>query len=172
MTNSLREPKVEAILTRMFEQAELDETRRVPVTGPLTAQERADALAEVYLPISADGGRLLYSLVRAAQVAAAKATFGEAGLDGVITVLEGDARETLAGLSGAVGFVLLDGWKDLCLPVLRALEPRLLPGTLVIGDDVNLESLAPYLAYVRDPATGYESVTFPVEDGMEVSCRV
>jgi|ERR1700678_813105 predicted O-methyltransferase YrrM len=211
MTNSLREPKVEAILTRMFEQADLDETRRVPVTGPLTAQERADALAEVYLPISADGGRLLYSLVRAAQpeivvefgmsfgistlflaaavrdngtghvfttelsaakVAAAKATFGEAGLDGVITVLEGDARETLAGLSGAVGFVLLDGWKDLCLPVLRVLEPRLLPGTLVIGDDVNLESLAPYLAYVRDPANGYESVTFPVEDGMEVSCRV
>jgi hypothetical protein len=29
--------------------------------------------------------------------------------------------------------VLLDGWKDLCLPVLRALEPKLAPGGAEIG---------------------------------------
>jgi hypothetical protein len=27
-----------------------------------------------------------------------------------------------------------------------------------------------YLGYVRDPASGYVSVTFPVEDGIEISC--
>jgi predicted O-methyltransferase YrrM len=107
-----------------------------------------------------------------AKITAAKGTFARAGLDDLITVLEGDALETLADLDGTVGFVLLDGWKDMCLPVLRLLEPRLEPGTLVIADDVNLPNLAPYLEYVRDPANGYESVTFPVADGMEVSCRV
>ncbi|WP_406209440.1 hypothetical protein OH807_38780 [Kitasatospora sp. NBC_01560] len=27
-------------------------------------------------------------------------------------------------------------------------------------------------AHVRDPRNGYQSVTFPVEDGMEISCRL
>jgi hypothetical protein len=31
--------------------------------------------------------------------------------------------------------------------------------------------MASYLSYVRDPAHGYVSVDFPVEDGMEISCR-
>jgi hypothetical protein len=30
--------------------------------------------------------------------------------------------------------------------------------------------MADYLAYIRDPANGYVTVAFPVEDGMEVSC--
>jgi hypothetical protein len=31
--------------------------------------------------------------------------------------------------------------------------------------------MADYLAYVRDPAHGYVTIDFPVEDGMEISCR-
>ncbi|MEK8171963.1 class I SAM-dependent methyltransferase [Streptomyces sp. M19] len=127
-----------------------------------TAQEQADAAAEIYMPISAEAGRLLYNLVRATRpatvvefgtsygistlhlaaavrdngtgrvvstelsahkAATARRTFAETGLDDLITVLEGDARETLAALEGPVDFILLDGWKDLCLPVLKLLEP-------------------------------------------------
>ena len=29
-----------------------------------------------------------------------------------------------------------------------------------------------YLSYVRDPAHGYLSVSFPESDGLEISCRV
>ena len=68
--------------------------------------------------------------------------------------------------------MLLDGWKDLYTPVLRALEPRLARGALVIADDTSFDSVKPYLEYVRDLANGYEGVTFPVEDGMEISCRL
>jgi predicted O-methyltransferase YrrM len=88
-----------------------------------------------------------------------------------VTVLAGDALETLAAVQGPVGLVFLDGWKDLCLPVLRLLEPRLAPGALVVADDVDSHaSMADYLAYVRDPANGYVTIAFPVEDGLEVSC--
>jgi predicted O-methyltransferase YrrM len=79
--------------------------------------------------------------------------------------------ETLEAIPGPIGLVLLDGWKDLCLPVLRLLEPRLAPGALVVADDITLPSMAGYLDYVHDPASGYVSVAFPVEDGMEISCR-
>ncbi|MEV6007061.1 class I SAM-dependent methyltransferase [Streptomyces sp. NPDC051976] len=217
-TNTLEDPRVASALDRMFRHAEQDEatSRRVRAAwpqgfSPLSPQEQADAKAEVYMPISAQGGRLLYNLIRAgrpatvvefgtsygistlhlaaavrdngtgrvistelsaAKTAAARRTFAETGLDDLITVLEGDARDTLADLAGSADFVLLDGWKDLCLPVLRLLEPRLAPGTLVVADDVDLEDLAPYLDYVRDPRNGYQSVTFPVEDGMEISCRL
>lgn len=41
-----------------------------------------------------------------------------------------------------------------------------------MADDVDLSSLQSYLEYMRTPANGYQSVTFPVEDGMEISCRL
>ncbi|MEU6092757.1 class I SAM-dependent methyltransferase [Streptomyces sp. NPDC047085] len=217
-THTLADPRVQAALSRMFERAEQDEAAAARISAelpggfaPLTPQQHADAVAEIYMPISAAGGELLYNLVRAVRpatvvefgmsfgistlylaaalrdngagrvvttelskgkIAAACSTFAETGLDDLITVLEGDARDTLRSLDGPADFVLLDGWKDLCLPVLRLLEPRLQPGTLVVADDIDLSSLRPYLDYVRDPANGYQSVTFPVEDGMEISCRL
>ncbi|MEU1807022.1 class I SAM-dependent methyltransferase [Streptomyces sp. NPDC019937] len=119
-------------------------------------------------------GRVITTEMSKEKIAAARRTFAETGLDDVITVLEGDARQTLAGIEGPLELVLLDGWKDLCLPVLRQLEPRLRPGALVVADDVDQGDgmLRPYLEYVRDPVNGYRCVTFPIEDGMEISCRL
>jgi predicted O-methyltransferase YrrM len=215
--HTLADPRVEAALSRIFAHAAHDDAISARVLTdhgglmPTAPQEHADAAAQIYMPISAAGGQLLYNLVRAVRpatviefgssfgistlhlaaavrdngfgrvvttelnrdkVSAARRTFTETGLADVVTLLEGDARETLARLDSTVDFVLLDGWKDLCLPVLRLLEPRLKPGTLVVADDVDLKSLQPYLTYVRSPVNGYQSVTFPVEDGMEISCRL
>lgn len=100
---------------------------------------------------------------------AAQANLRQAGIGDAVTVLTGDARQTLAGLSGPLRLVLLDGWKDLCLPVLRQLEPALAPGALIAADDNSLASMSSYLEYVRNPANGYITVSFPVEDGMETS---
>ncbi|MGH3394600.1 MAG: O-methyltransferase, partial [Streptosporangiaceae bacterium] len=200
-------------LSRLFAQAARDD--EVASSLPdrearlhQTARERADALQDIYMPVSAEGGRLLYALVRACRpetvvefgtsfgistihLAAAVTDNGsgrvvgtelsnrkaraawenldQAGLSGVVTILDGDALETLASVPGPIGLVLLDGWKDLCLPVLRLLEPRLAAGAVVVGDDSSFPSMASYLAYVRDPGNGFVSVEFPVEDGMEIS---
>ena len=116
-------------------------------------------------------GRVFGTEMSAAKLAAAQANLEEAGLADAVTILGGDARESLADVPGPIGLVLLDGWKDLCLPVLRSLEPRLAPGALVVADDITMATMADYLDYVRDPANGYVSVAFPVEDGMEISCR-
>jgi predicted O-methyltransferase YrrM len=209
MPISLHNPPIRTVLDRLFAAAELDDQQPAPPsTG--TAQEIADARQSEYLPISRQGGELLYSLIRAgrpetvvefgtsygistiylaaavadnsvgrvigtelnaAKVTAARANLYQAGLGGVVTILAGDARETLADIPGPIGLVLLDGWKDLCLPVLRLLEPRLAPGALVVADDITFPAMAGYLDYVRDPANGYVTVAFPVEDGMEISCR-
>jgi predicted O-methyltransferase YrrM len=114
-------------------------------------------------------GRVVTTELNLRKVQAARANLEEAGVAGVVTILPGDARQTLADVPGPVGVVLLDGWKDLTLPVLRLLEPKLAPGALIAADDSSFANMADYLAYVRDPANGYASVSFPVEDGVEIS---
>jgi predicted O-methyltransferase YrrM len=215
MTNSLASPQLTDLLSRLFAAADKDDNH-VPAPPPglsswsqASASQRADALQDCYIPISADAGKLLYNLVRSARpdtvvefgtsfgistiylaaavtdngagrvlgtelsarkVDAARANLAAAGVGAAATILPGDALQTLAELPGAIGLVLLDGWKDLCLPVLRLLEPRLAPGAIVAADDAAHPGLAEYLGYVRDPANGYVTVTFLVADGVEISC--
>jgi predicted O-methyltransferase YrrM len=118
-------------------------------------------------------GRVVTTELSASKIAAAKQTFAETGLADVITILEGDALETLADLDGPIDFVLLDGWKDLYLPVIELLEPRLSAGKLVVADNASAADLQPYLDRVRNPANGYVSFNFLVResDSMEISCR-
>jgi predicted O-methyltransferase YrrM len=219
MTNSLMTVQTDAVLRRLHAAADDQESGRVAVPLPpppdgleswlgAPAAERAEAYQDIYIPISAEAGRLLYALVRAIRpetvvefgtsfgistiylaaavtdngtghvyttelsgkkVAAAQANLAEAGVAEAVTILAGDALHTLADVAGPVGLVLLDGWKELCLPVLRLLEPKLAPGGLVAADDITHAGMAPYLAFIRDPANGYVSVAFPVEDGVEIS---
>jgi predicted O-methyltransferase YrrM len=118
-------------------------------------------------------GRVVTTELSATKIAAAKKTFAETGLDDVITILEGDALTTLESGDGPVDFVLLDGWKDLYLPVIKLLEPRLSTGALIVADNTSAEDTQPYLDRVRNPDNGYVSFNFLVResDSMEVSCR-
>jgi predicted O-methyltransferase YrrM len=218
VTTTLQNARVATALDRMYGEsteqfARLRENRDAfQHIANASAQERADALSEFYLPVTPEAGRLLYALVRAtkpstvvefgmslgisaihlasavrdngagrvvttelsaAKVATARQTFAETGLDDLITVLEGDALTTLADIDGPVEFVLLDGWKELYLPVTQLLEPRLSAGALIVADNTSMDDTRPYLDHVRDPGNGYVSVNFPVREGdsMEISCR-
>jgi predicted O-methyltransferase YrrM len=118
-------------------------------------------------------GRVVTTELSETKIAAAKQTFAETGLDDVITILEGDALITLESLDGAIDFILLDGWKDLYLPVIELLEPRLSTGALVVADNTSAADTQPYLDRVRNPDNGYTSFNFLVRDSdsMEISCR-
>lgn len=119
-------------------------------------------------------GRVVTTELSADKIAAAKRTFAETGLDDLVTILEGDALSTLAALDGPVDLVLLDGWKELYLLVLKLLEPHLPPGALVVADNTEIHDAKPYLDYVRNAENGYVSVSFAAResDSMEISCRV
>jgi predicted O-methyltransferase YrrM len=117
-------------------------------------------------------GRVITTEISDTKIAAAKQTFADTGLDDLITVLEGDALTTLEELDGAVDFVLLDGWKELYLPVIKLLEPKLSPGALVIADNTESADTRTYLDYVHGSESGYVSFNFAVResDSMELSC--
>ncbi len=118
-------------------------------------------------------GRVVTTELSDSKIAAAKQTFAKAGLADEITILEGDALTTLKDLDGPIDFVLLDGWKDLYLPVIELLEPRLTTGALVVADNTSSEGTEPYLDRVRNPDNGYMSFNLLVRDSdsMEISCR-
>jgi len=174
MSNSLAEPAVRTVIDRLFTAAEGDDAllaeiarEHGEVLGSGTARQRAELFGALYIPVSPQSGRLLYSLVRAARPATviefgtsfgiatlhlaaavrdngtgrvlstelnpvkarqARENLAEAGLAGVAEVIAGDALETLVAIAGPVEFVLLDGWKELYLDVLRVIEPHLAPG--------------------------------------------
>jgi predicted O-methyltransferase YrrM len=118
-------------------------------------------------------GRVVTTELSDTKIAAAKQTFAKTGVAEVITILEGDALTTLKDLDGPVDFILLDGWKDLYLPVIELLEPQLSAGALVVADNASAADMEPYLDRVRNPDNGYVSFNFLVRDNdsMEVSCR-
>jgi predicted O-methyltransferase YrrM len=118
------------------------------------------------------GGTVVTTELEPTKAALAAANLRRAGLDDLVDLRVGDARETLAELPDAVDLLLLDGWSELYLPVLEVVEPRLRAGALVIADDTDLfpAVLADYLTHVRD--AGYRSQRLPLGDGLELSCRM
>lgn len=111
-------------------------------------------VSTVYLAAAArdNGGRLVTTEAHPGKCAAVRASLAEAGLDGVTTLLEGDARETLADVDSGIDFVFLDGWKGMYLPVFELLRPKLTDGALIAADNIDHEGARPYAEFVRTSA--------------------
>ncbi len=118
-------------------------------------------------------GSVIATELHSGKAQKARENLRAAGLLDYVNLREGDALETLRDVTGGVTFLFLDGWKRLYLPVLNLLEPALEPGALVVADDLDLfpEIHKPYLAYVRNPGSGYVSVEIPIGDRIELSVR-
>ncbi len=122
----------------------------------------------------AGGGHVVTTELDPTKAERAAHNFRAAGLSDLVDIRVGDAFETLkSGVGGSVDLLLLDGWKEAYLPMLRLLEPQLSPGALVVADDLAIapDALAPYLEYVRQPCNGYVSVELPLGDRIEISLR-
>jgi len=120
------------------------------------------------------GGLVIGSEIQEEKVATARANLEEAGLEGYAEIRAGDARQTLRDPGGAVDLVLLDGLKELYLPMIEILTPHLRQGAVVLADNIRTfrRTLAPYVAHMRDPRNGFHSVTLPLGAGTEYSVRL
>jgi predicted O-methyltransferase YrrM len=119
------------------------------------------------------GGRVIGAEIVPAKIATARANLGAAGLEQLVEIRAGDARQTLRDVGGPVDFALIDGWPgeeqpSLSLEVLRLIAPQLRRGAIVLNDNAERD----YLAFVRDPVNGFRSITLPLKGGTELSVRV
>ncbi len=133
-------------------------------------------ISTVYLAAAArdTGGRVVTTEIEPTKCKVTRDNLCEAGLSDYVDVLEGDALQTLAPAEGERSekdLLFLDGWKDLYLPLLKVVEPRLADHAVIVADNVNLQDARPYLDRVRAPNGGFVSATL-FNGAMEVSCVV
>jgi predicted O-methyltransferase YrrM len=119
------------------------------------------------------GGTVIGSEIVPEKAATARRNLADAGLDEVVDLRLGDARETLRELGGPVDFALIDGWPvrsgpTLARQVMEIVAPQLRIGALVMNDNAEPD----YLDFVRDPATGFRSLSLPIKGSTELSVKV
>jgi len=117
------------------------------------------------------GGRVTSLEVDPAKIERARQNLAAAGVDDIVTIVEGDARQTLATLQGPFDFAFLDAEKELYRDFLEPLVDLLRPGGVLVAD--NVLSHAEELASFREAAESHpdlESVLVPIPRG-ELMCR-
>jgi predicted O-methyltransferase YrrM len=198
---SLERPEVRAVLDRLHGAARGDLRRfplllpRV-VVGFLRGKTFAEAVTpaamrDFYIAVPRGEGEFLYLTARAIaarRVVEFGSSFGISTLylaaavrdngGGVVIGSELEANkqeatvaETLREVPEPVDMVFLDGWKDLYLPVLELLKPRLRVGAVVLADNIHTfrKSLRPYVERMQSPGGGFVSSTLSISDGVEYS---
>jgi len=87
------------------------------------------------LAIRSTGGKLTTHEIDPDRIAMAKANFDRAGVKDLLTLVEGDAHETIKELSGPIDLVLLDAEKEGFVDYLNQLLPKVRVGGLIIAHD-------------------------------------
>jgi predicted O-methyltransferase YrrM len=133
-------------------------------------------ISSVYLAAAMrdNGGHFVGSEIEASKAEVARRNLDEAGLSDFSEVREGDALETFRDLAAPVDLVFLDGWKDLYLPVLDLLKPKLRKCSVVVSDNIYFppgfrKTMARYVAYMHDSRNGFQSTTLRLGAGIEYS---
>ncbi len=95
----------------------------------------------------------------------ARRNVAAAGLEKTVNVVNGDALAVLPKLEGNYDFVYLDALKSDYLKYLKAIEPKLSKGAIVVADNVivSARAMADFLAYIRS-SPDYETATIRASD--------
>ena len=119
------------------------------------------------------GGMVIGTEHEAAKAAAARENFAAAGLAQFIDLREGDLRETLKDVGGAVDFVLLDIWTEMVVPALTLIGPRLREGAVIVADNTasSHRGYEAFFAWLADPANRMRHMTLPFDGGLEMCVR-
>jgi predicted O-methyltransferase YrrM len=87
------------------------------------------------LALRTTGGKLTTLELDTDRIALARANFKRAGVEDLVTLVEGDAHETVKKLSGPIDLVLIDAEKEGFTDYLKQLKPLVRKGGLIIAHD-------------------------------------
>jgi len=79
------------------------------------------------------GGRLTTHEINARRASLARKNFQRAGVEGIVTLVEGDAHKEVPKLKGPIDVVFLDADKEGYIDYLNKLLPLLRPGGLILA---------------------------------------
>jgi len=117
-------------------------------------------------------GTLVTLEIDAEKVRQARANFEEAGMDKRITVVEGDALETLPDVEGPIDFLFLDALKGDYVKYLELAKPKLRKGAIIAAHNAisAKDALGEYFnALDADPTMQTVIVSIEPGDGFAVT---
>ena len=89
------------------------------------------------LALKRTGGRLTTFEINSYRASLARKNFKRAGVDGMVTLIEGDAHEEVTKLKDPIDIVFLDADKSGYIDYLEKLLPLVRPGGLIMAHNMN-----------------------------------
>jgi predicted O-methyltransferase YrrM len=97
----------------------------------------------ISLGLQTTGGKLITHEIDPETAALARENFKRAGVEHLVTVVEGDAHETVTRLQGPIDVLFIDADKAGYPDYLQKLLPLVRPGGLILADNVSRPSPSP-----------------------------
>lgn len=99
------------------------------------------------------GGRIITTELIESKAQKAIENFKRAGVNNLIEVRIGNAMDTLKHHKESIDLLLLDGWKDLYLPLFKMLEPNFHSNTIVYVDNADMSDAKAFLNTISKDET-------------------
>lgn len=94
------------------------------------------------------GGSIVTTELIESKAQKALENFQRAKVEDLIELRVGDALETLQGHLSPIDLLLLDGWKDLYLPIFQMLEPNFQANTIIYVDNADMAASRTFLSTI------------------------
>ena len=123
------------------------------------------------LALKVTGGRLTTFEIDADRAALARQNFKKAGVDDIVTLVEGDAHEKVAQVQGPVDLCFIDADKEGYTDYLTKLLPKVRPGGLIVAHNITPGMADPKFLAAITTNPDLETVFYQQGGGVSVTLK-
>jgi predicted O-methyltransferase YrrM len=122
------------------------------------------------LALRTTGGKLTTHDIDEGRAALARKNFKRAGVDNIVTLVMGDAHETVKNINESIDVLFIDADKPGYVDYLQKLLPLVRPGGLILGHNVNGSRMQDYIEAITTD-TNLETVFQGQGQGLSVTLK-
>jgi caffeoyl-CoA O-methyltransferase len=133
----------------------------------------SNGISAIWLAIAlrTTDGRLITFEIDPKTAKLAQENFKTAGVSDMITLVEGDAHETVSKLKGPIDLVFIDADKDGYADYLKKLLPLVRPGGLICAHNINSRQANPEFVKAATTNPELETVLYTAGAGLSISLK-
>jgi predicted O-methyltransferase YrrM len=123
------------------------------------------------LALKTTGGKLTTFEIDAQRAALARENFKKAGVDDIVTLIEGDAHENVAQVKGPVDMCFIDADKEGYSDYLAKLLPKVRPGGLIVAHNITPGMADPKFLTAITTNPDLETIFYTQAGGVSVTLK-